>query len=78
MDIMPYQLELIKAMEKHKGKELVIISAGRQTGKSLYSQMFQAIMENPYTKLTTSKVDGKPWYTIKCNNEVAAYIRSQS
>ena len=74
-----YQKKFIEAMSTRPGKELVIVSSGRQTGKSiLYNQMFKVIMENPYTKLTTSNVDGNPWYTVKCNEEVAAYIRAQS
>ena len=33
---------------------------------------------SPYRKLDSVLVDGERWYTIKCNNEVAEWVRHQS
>lgn len=31
----------------------------------------------PYRKTDSALVDGERWYTVKCNNEVAEWIRAQ-
>lgn len=75
---MPWQEKLINGFAKG---EMVVISAGRQTGKSYYSQyvqMFDEIMGPPFKKLTQATVDGELWYTVKCKPEVASWIRTQA
>jgi hypothetical protein len=63
-----------------KPGELMITFAGRQTGKSQIAQYmadWQELMgeKYPYRKLTQSPVDGQMWYTIRCNSEVARWLR---
>jgi hypothetical protein len=58
-----------------KSGEMMIISAGRQTGKSMYYQYMQEL--TPYTVLESAMVDDAKWFTVKCNKEVAAWLRTQ-
>lgn len=59
--------------------------SGIGTGKShfyqaaAYMQMWNSIMKksSPCTVIGESQVDGKPWYTVSCDKEVAAWIRQQ-
>jgi len=54
--------------------------AGRRVGKSIMSQMWREINEMTdklYSELTSAEVDGCMWYTIKCTEPVAAWIRQQ-
>jgi hypothetical protein len=78
----PWQSKLLTDFQAggFKPGELMIISAGRQTGKSQitrYMADWQELMgeKYPYRKLTQSPVDGQMWYTIRCNSEVARWLR---
>jgi len=78
-----YQKDLLSKLDGFKPGELMIISAGRQTGKSMFNlqaELYRKMMEEltPYTKISTATVDGAPWYTIKCNSKVSEFIRTQS
>lgn len=62
-----------------KPSEVMIISSGRQTGKSHYYQMLRELsdlMEQAFKKIDSATVDGEPWYTVKCRPEVGSWIRS--
>ena len=83
MILKDYQLDLLKKLEGAKPGEMFVISSGRQLGKSTYrqySELYQMMMAEltPYKKITSAEVDGKPWYTIKCNDAVSAFIRTQT
>lgn len=61
-------------------REMKIIMAGRQIGKSVMSQMWNevSLMENKlYSEVTSAEVDGRMWYTVKCTKPVAEWIRQQ-
>lgn len=74
-----YQKKLINGFAKG---EITVITAARQTGKSTYNQYAQQWAEMmtpqaPFRKMSQTLVDGKPWYTIKCNTTVGEFIRNQ-
>ena len=60
--------------------ELCVWTGGRQVGKSQLTQYMADWRElmgekYPYRKLTQAPVDGTMWYTVKCNSEVARWLR---
>jgi hypothetical protein len=77
-----WQMKILADIETGglKPGEMMIISSGRQIGKSVYKQYVQEWYNNmipPFTKIDSARVDGQPWYTVKCRREVASWIRSQ-
>ena len=64
-----------------KHGEMMIISAGRQTGKSYLNQWYSAAMQDikepKHEILVSAEVDGEPWHTIKCKPEISKWIRMQ-
>jgi len=58
-----------------KHGEMMVISAGRQIGKSMYYQYVQELL--PYSVKASAIVDNAKWYTVNCNKEVAAWLRTQ-
>lgn len=75
--IHPWQKQILNGIRKG---EMCIWAGGRQTGKSQiarYMADWQELMgeKYPYRKLTQAPVDGVMWYTIKCNSEVANWLR---
>ena len=79
-----YQSKLIgKLADGIAPGELMVFTAGRQTGKSLYADyanMFNDIMlKRPsYKQLETAVVDNEPWVRVECNKEIAAWVRGQN
>ena len=71
------QMEILKNVTGgiHPG-EMMVISAGRQTGKSYYNQMLMD-QTHSYRDVTHATVDDHEWYTVKCNKETAAWVRQQ-
>ena len=81
-ELQPWQSKLLTDLQTggFKPGEMMIISAGRQTGKSHYYQMLRELsnlMEQAFKKIDSATVDGEPWYTVKCRPEVASWIRRQ-
>jgi hypothetical protein len=81
-ELTEYQKNLWAALSGSgvKPSEVMIISSGRQTGKSVYSQYVQEwynSMTPLFKKIDSAIVDGEPWYTVKCRPEVSSWIRSQ-
>ena len=81
-ELTEYQKNLWAALSGSgvKPSEVMIISSGRQTGKSVYSQYVQEwynSMTPLFKKIDSAIVDGEPWYTVKCRPEVGSWIRSQ-
>ena len=63
-----------------KKGELMLITAGRQTGKSMLNQMFGSMMK-PVTKFeinAKAEVDGATWYTVSCTKDIGEWLRTQS
>ena len=52
-----------------------IIMNGRQLGKSVYAQMWSEILKPPHEIISKATVDNSIWYTIKCNKQIADWIR---
>lgn len=78
----PWQERLIIDLESGgiKPGEMMVMMGGRRTGKShivQYMAQWQEFMGEkiPYKKLDQSLVDGETWYTVKCNSEVARWLR---
>lgn len=80
MKLHPYQQDLLTKLNGWKPGEMMIISAGRRTGKSMLAQTYNEIMQMaltiPYKNAGRSEVDGELWYTVKCSTEVAKWIRT--
>lgn len=58
--------------------DMQIIMSGRNIGKSTMAQMWNMVDTAPaHIIVSTATVDGAQWYTIRCNNEVAAWVREQ-
>ncbi len=82
MEVMqPYQKDLMSKFAGYKPGEMMVVSASRQTGKSLYMQYANQWDEvfnkkPPFEILASAKVDGVKWYTVRCKSEVAKWVRT--
>lgn len=76
-----WQKDLINHSIGFKTGEMMVISAGRQTGKSYYNQFMQNYMSEmnapAYKQMDKATVDNEEWVTVKCNYETAAWVREQ-
>ena len=64
-----------------KHGEIMLISAGRQTGKSMLNQYYNSMIINQmhsYQDITHATVDDHEWHTVKCNNKTAVWVRQQN
>lgn len=75
----PYQQALLdKVSGGFKHGEMMILSAGRRTGKSYYGMAAcMTINKIKFMKLTEATVDGEPWYSLIVGKEAAAWLRTQ-
>ena len=74
-----WDLETMSMTGGFKHGELSIISAGRQTGKSMINQMYGSMM-TPVTKFeinAKAEVDGATWYTVSCTKDIREWLRTQ-
>lgn len=81
MKLHPWQTNLLDTLGGVKHGEMFVISAGRQTGKSVFNQylMKYAFANEPkFRVMTSAPVDGELWYTIRCTDEVAKWVRTQN
>ena len=82
-DLLPYQQVLIDKMQSggFKPRELMLFTAGRQTGKSMLNQMYGSMsvqIRKPKFEINAkAEVDGATWYTVSCTKEISAWVRSQ-
>jgi hypothetical protein len=61
-----------------KHGELMLFTAGRQTGKSMYySYNAQKIRNTKFVINAKAEVDGATWYTVSCTKEISEWLRSQ-
>ena len=62
-----------------KHGELMLFTAGRQTGKSVLNQMYGSMTTSAQFSITAkAEVDGDTWYTVICSQKVSEWLRSQS
>ena len=78
----PWQQTLLDKLNGGiKSGEMMVISSGRQTGKSYVNKMYMNMVAEtiapPFIKDRGTLVDGVPWYVVKCKKDVAAWIRTQ-
>jgi hypothetical protein len=71
-----------KMLVGYNANELMLISAGRATGKSSYYQYWikegMQAKKTPFTHVETVTVDDEPWHTVRCNRDTAIWIRGQN
>lgn len=63
-----------------KRGEMMTFASGRNTGKSMLStamlvNLCKEILMPPFEVLSTTDVDGVPWFTVSCREEVSIWIR---
>lgn len=80
MKLYPYQQTIMDQITTgYRPGKMILYTAGRQTGKSTYSQyvnQWQDMQEQPKCKIITqAEVDGKTWYTITCRMDVSIWLR---
>jgi len=81
-NLYPWQEQIMNRIQNgFKAGEMVVISSGRQTGKSYLNQVLQEFhnlhMATPYRYLDEAIVDGEKWYTVTGQKPVCAWIRTQ-
>ena len=74
---------MIDNMRNLNGKSILQI-AGRHIGKSTtmkeFTKKYIAMQEERtvlHKVISSAEVDGEPWLTVKCNYEVAKWLRKQ-
>lgn len=80
MTIHPWQQQFLDRLGGFEAGEMMIISSGRQTGKSYWNKLiqeYQSLMAAPYTQLRHATVDGETWYTVSGQKPVCEWIRTQ-
>jgi len=62
-----------------KQGEIMLFAAGRQTGKSMFNQMYGSTMKSVTEFEITAKaeVDGATWYTVSCTKDISEWLRTQ-
>lgn len=73
---------MLSKLAGYKSGEMMIISAGRQTGKSLFSQYVMndllKVKPKKFEVVISEPVDGVQWHTVRCNKEVSAWVRTMN
>ena len=80
MKLHPWQTDMLTKLKGVKAGELMIISSGRQLGKSNVNavmQEWQEYMAKPFRHLGEATVDGEKWYTVNGQKRVCQWIRTQ-
>lgn len=74
-----WQKDMWAALSGSDPREMKIVMAGRQIGKSVMAQMWNELQEErPYSKIIDkSIVDNKTYYTVQCNKQASDWIRGQ-
>lgn len=73
-----YDIEAMPITGGFKYGELMVLAAGRQTGKTMINQWLGS-MTTPATFEINAKaeVDGDTWYTVSCTKEISEWLRTQ-
>lgn len=73
-----YDMETMVASGGFKQGHLMIISAGRGAGKTIFSQTLDTSPNRPKFLISDqAQVDGETWYSVRCSEEVGTWLRSQ-
>lgn len=72
-----FQKDLWATLTGNGTKEMNIIMGGRRIGKSTMAQMWNELQQPSFIKITEAIVDDSNWFTVKCNVEVAKWVRGQ-
>jgi hypothetical protein len=77
----PWQKDLLDKLPSGgiKPGEMMVISSGRQMGKSNLTAYLKELyyMAAPYRYLSEATVDGEKWYTVTGQKPVCTWIRTQ-
>ena len=80
--LQPYQQRMLDQMNQgFKPGELVLYSAGRQTGKSTYAYWYDAWRRKSvsYSVEASAIVDGEQWHTVRINSiDVLIWLQNQN
>lgn len=60
-----------------KPDEMAVITAGRKTGKSVWSQMVKDLTMPDVTICQSAVVDGEIWYTVQLSIPAREWLREQ-
>ena len=78
-----YDIEAMSTTGGFKHGELMLFTAGRQTGKSMLNQMYEyglmtvKIRRPKFEIIAKAEVDDATWYTVSCTKEISEWLRSQ-
>lgn len=74
-----WQKQILKKLQGKTVGEMNIIMNGRNVGKSYMAQMWNQMQTEPppppHEIISKSTVDDRMWYTIRCNRDIANWIR---
>lgn len=76
-----WQADLLTKFQGFSPGDLVVLSYGRQTGKSYYyeyTKEYSMLRGKNFVVQENATVDDEPWYTINCTSEVGNWIRNTS
>jgi len=60
------------------GEELMVLAAGRQSGKSYINHWLESMTTSPKFEINAkAEVDGDTWYTVSCTKEISEWLRTQ-
>lgn len=80
--LQPYQQRMLDQMNQgFKPGELMLLPAGRQTGKSTYAYWYDAWRRNSvsYSVEASAIVDGEQWHTVRINSpDVLNWLQDQT
>jgi hypothetical protein len=73
-----YDIEVMPITGGFKYGELVVLAAGRQTGKTtMLNQMFGSMTTPAKFEINAkAEVDGATWYTVSCTKEISEWLRT--
>jgi len=73
-----YDIEVMPITGGFKYGELVVLAAGRQTGKTMLNQWLRSMTTPAKFEINAkAEVDGDIWYTVSCNKEISEWLRTQ-
>ena len=71
-------------MTTHNGKSLVQLAAQHVKKNTTFREVVEQIDATRAERtlglkvVDTAQVDGKPWYTVRCNKEISTWIKTQA
>lgn len=73
-----YDIEVMPITGGFKYGELVVLAAGRQTGKTMLNQMFRSMTKRPDFQVDRQvQWADATWYTVSCSSRTADWVRTQ-